>query len=79
MKCRRDGPALAERSGTENAVSIRTDLAAELPNITADRVQLQQVLMNLILNGTEAMKDTGGVLTMKIAIRRGRPDPNFYS
>ena len=31
----------------------------------ADRVQLQQVLMNLILNGIEAMKDTGGVLTMK--------------
>jgi signal transduction histidine kinase len=30
-----------------------------------DRVQLQQVLMNLILNGIEAMKDTGGVLTMK--------------
>ena len=36
-----------------------------LPKITADRVQLQQVLMNLILNGIEAMKDTGGVLTVK--------------
>ena len=49
----------------EYAVSIRTDLAADLPKITADRVQLQQVLMNLILNGIEAMKDTGGVLTVK--------------
>jgi PAS domain S-box-containing protein len=47
------------------AVSIRTDLAAELPTITADRVQLQQVLMNLMLNGIEAMKETGGVLTVK--------------
>jgi signal transduction histidine kinase len=47
------------------AVSIRTDLAADLPKITADRVQLQQVLMNLMLNGIEAMKDTGGVLTVK--------------
>jgi signal transduction histidine kinase len=47
------------------AVSIRTDLAADLPKITADRVQLQQVLMNLILNGIEAMKETGGVLTVK--------------
>jgi signal transduction histidine kinase len=46
-------------------VSIRTDLAAELPTITADRVQLQQVLMNLMLNGIEAMKETGGVLTVK--------------
>jgi len=47
------------------AVSIRTDLAADFPKITADRVQLQQVLMNLMLNGIEAMKDTGGVLTIK--------------
>jgi signal transduction histidine kinase len=47
------------------AVSIRTDFAADLPKITADRVQLQQVLMNLMLNGIEAMKETGGVLTLK--------------
>jgi signal transduction histidine kinase len=47
------------------AVSIRTDLAADLPTVTADRVQLQQVLMNLMLNGIEAMKETGGVLTIK--------------
>ena len=46
-------------------VSIRTDLAADLPRIAADRVQLQQVLMNLMLNGIEAMKETGGVLTVK--------------
>jgi PAS domain S-box-containing protein len=47
------------------AVSMRTDLAAHLPQITADRVQLQQVLMNLMLNAIEAMKETGGVLTVK--------------
>ncbi len=47
------------------AVSIRTDLATDLPKITADRVQLQQVLMNIMLNGIEAMKETGGVLTAK--------------
>ena len=47
------------------AISLRTDLAEELPKIKADRVQLQQVLMNLMLNGTEAMKETGGVLTVK--------------
>ena len=49
----------------EYAVSIRTDLVTDLPKITADRVQLQQVLMNLMLNGIEAMKETGGVLTVK--------------
>jgi signal transduction histidine kinase len=47
------------------AVSIGTDLVADLPKIRADLVQLQQVFMNLILNAIEAMKETGGVLTVK--------------
>jgi signal transduction histidine kinase len=57
--------SLLRSEANEYAVSIRTDLAADLPKITADRVQLQQVLMNLILNGIEAMKDMGGELTIK--------------
>jgi PAS domain S-box-containing protein len=56
---------LLRSEANEYAVSIRTDLAADLPKITADRVQLQQVLMNLMLNAIEAMKKTGGVLTVK--------------
>jgi len=48
-----------------HGVSIRTDLNDDLPMTVADRVQLQQVLMNLMLNGIEAMKDTGGVLMVK--------------
>jgi PAS domain S-box-containing protein len=47
------------------SVAMRTELAAELPKIMADRVQLQQVLMNLILNAIEAMEDAGGVVTVK--------------
>jgi signal transduction histidine kinase len=49
----------------EHGVSIRTELKDYLPITVADRVHLQQVLMNLMLNGIEAMKDTGGVLTVK--------------
>jgi signal transduction histidine kinase len=49
----------------EHGVSIRTDLKDDLPKTVADRVQLHQVLMNLMLNGIEAMKNTGGVLTVK--------------
>src|SRR5271168_2523874 len=47
------------------SVAMRTDLAAELPKIMADRVQLQQVFMNLVLNAIEAMKDSDGELTVK--------------
>ena len=57
--------ALLRSEASRYGVPIRTDLAADLPKITADRVQLQQVLMNLMLNGIEAMKETGGVLTVK--------------
>jgi signal transduction histidine kinase/DNA-binding response OmpR family regulator len=47
-----------------NAVSIRTDLDPGLATTTADRVQLQQVLVNLMLNGIEAMQGTGGELAI---------------
>jgi PAS domain S-box-containing protein len=49
------------------SVSIRTELAEGLPKVMADRVQLQQVIMNLMLNGIEAMKDMtgGGELTIQ--------------
>ena len=49
----------------EHGVSIRTDLKDVHPVTVADRVQLQQVFMNLMLNGIEAMENTGGVLTVK--------------
>jgi predicted ATPase/signal transduction histidine kinase len=51
-------------------ISIRTELAADLPAIFGDRVQLQQVVMNLIVNGIEAMKDVDGVRDMVIRSQR---------
>jgi PAS domain S-box-containing protein len=56
---------LLRGEANRDAVSIRTDLAADLPKTMADRVQVQQVLMNIMLNGIEAMNETGGVLTVK--------------
>jgi signal transduction histidine kinase len=47
------------------SVVMGTDLSAELPKIMADRVQLQQVFMNLILNAIEAMEKSGGELAVK--------------
>jgi PAS domain S-box-containing protein len=56
------------------SISIRTELAEDLPKVMADRVQLQQVFMNLMLNGIDAMKETtGGVeLTIKSEAEDGR-------
>jgi PAS domain S-box-containing protein len=54
--------ALLRDTAERKSISIRTELDAGLPMTPAHRVQLQQVLMNLMLNGIEAMQDTGGEL-----------------
>ena len=55
------------------SISIHTELAGDLPTISADRVQLQQVLMNLMLNAIDAIKERGVAGELTIASRRG-PD-----
>jgi len=56
---------MMEDEATRHAVTIHTDLSREIPHVMADRVQLQQALMNLMLNGIEATQDTGGELRIK--------------
>jgi len=56
---------MLQKEADRRSVRIRTDLAGELPKVMADRVQLQQVLMNLMINGIEAMLGTSGELTIK--------------
>jgi PAS domain S-box-containing protein len=48
---------LLRSEATRYSISIRTELASDLPQVMGDRVQLQQVLMNLLLNSMDAMKD----------------------
>jgi len=48
---------LLRGEATRHNILVRTELAAELPAVMGDRVQLQQVLMNLMINGMDAMKD----------------------
>ena len=47
---------LLQREMFDHRVSLRTDLAPDLPAIVGDRIQLQQVIVNLMLNGMEAMQ-----------------------
>ncbi|HSE87570.1 MAG TPA: ATP-binding protein [Candidatus Binatia bacterium] len=46
---------LTQHEAVQKAVALRTELAGELPLVLGDRVQLQQVILNLIINGVEAM------------------------
>src|ERR1700704_3911313 len=48
---------LLRSEATRYAISVQAELASDLPQVMGDRVQLQQVLMNLLLNGMDAMKD----------------------
>jgi PAS domain S-box-containing protein len=56
----REMEVLLHNQALEHSISVETKLAAGLPIIAADRVQLQQVIMNLMINGIEAMKSVDG-------------------
>ena len=62
--------ALLRDQAMRYGISVRTELAADLPQIVGDRVQLQQVAMNLIVNSIEAMKDVDGIREMVILSQR---------
>jgi C4-dicarboxylate-specific signal transduction histidine kinase len=50
---------LTRREIARNAISVRLDLARGLPTVEGDRVQLQQVVLNLVMNAIEAMSMAG--------------------
>ena len=56
--------ALFRREAVQHSIKICSELAEDTPDVLADRVQLQQVFMNLMLNAIEAMKGSGGRLTI---------------
>jgi PAS domain S-box-containing protein len=70
---------LLRSEAVREAISARTALAADCPRVMGDRVQMQQVLMNLILNGIEAMKDVEGARELVIASQRVEPDEVLVS
>ena len=55
---------------TQYSISVRTELAADLPRVMGDRVQLQQVMMNLMLNSMDAMKAVDETRELAIESRR---------
>src|SRR5713226_6754929 len=66
--------ALTRTEAANNSVSVRTQLAEGLPRVQGDRVQLQQVLLNLIINAIEAMGDIGEKERELLISSRNEPD-----
>jgi NO-binding membrane sensor protein with MHYT domain len=63
----RDVIVFLQNEVTQHSISVRTELGADLPQVWGDRVQLQLVMMNLIMNGIDAMK--GVEETRELAIK----------
>jgi PAS domain S-box-containing protein len=63
--------ALLRSEAARYSISVRTELAADLSRAMGDRVQLQQVLMNLIMNSIDAMRDVDGTRELTIHSQPG--------
>jgi len=66
--------ALTRAEAANNGVSVRTQLTEGLPGVQGYRVQLQQVLLNLIINAIEAMRDVGEDERELFISTRNEPD-----
>src|SRR6202158_5873646 len=64
---------------TRYDILVGTDLETDLPQVMADRVQLQQVLMNLMINGIEAMKEADRTRELTIKSKRAETDQVLVS
>jgi C4-dicarboxylate-specific signal transduction histidine kinase len=63
----RDCAALLQRELASHGTALALDIAAALPPVRGDRVQLQLVLINLLMNGMQAMAPHGGQLRLTVA------------
>jgi PAS domain S-box-containing protein len=65
---------LLNSEAARHNISVRTELAADLPRVMGDRVQLQQVLMNLMMNSIDAMKDMNEARELAIKSQQGEKE-----
>jgi PAS domain S-box-containing protein len=72
----REAIALVQRELSNHGVSLRTEFAPGLPTIMGDRVQLQQVIINLVMNGIEAMQPVMA-RPRELVIRSGQDETQY--
>jgi len=70
----REMVALLRSEMAQHRIAIHTTLAEDLPQVIADQVELQQVLMNLMLNGMESMRELENPGTLRIVTRAAEDD-----
>src|SRR5260370_14534333 len=70
---------LLRNEATRYNITVRVELAADLPRIMGDRVQLQQVLMNLLVNSIDAMKEVDGARELAVKSQRTEKDEVLLS
>jgi PAS domain S-box-containing protein len=70
---------LLRSEASRYSISMHTELWADLPQVMGDRVQLQQVLMNLMMNGIEAMKEVEGTRELLIKSQRAENEELLVS
>ena len=75
----REMTVLLRNEAAQYQVSVRMELAPDLPRIMGDRVQLQQVMMNLIMNGIDAMKDVDGERELAVSSRQAEHEQLMVS
>jgi len=70
---------LLRSEATRYKITVRMELAEDLPRIMGDRVQLQQVLMNLIVNSIDAMKEVDGTRELAVKSQRTKKEEVLVS
>ena len=75
----REMTILLRNEASRYSISVRTELATDFPLVMGDRVQLQQVFMNLILNAIDAVKDVDGTRELAIKSQREENDQLLVS
>jgi C4-dicarboxylate-specific signal transduction histidine kinase len=66
--------ALLESEARDKSVSVKAVTAEDLPPVMGDRIQLQQVVLNLALNGIEAMRFVQGPRMLQVSASKWLPD-----